>query len=135
MSQGVPIVNGQNPKPKSPSCWTVGCGFWIIILIFSMFAIPRDKNGNVVEKTKTKQEIKLEKVKQAEVNKRFTAINKIITDAGGQMEVSNVTISITLPGAVSEYEAERVAKMVSDRTGTFHVVRVYDNAGLLRARL
>ena len=135
MSQGVPIVNGQNPKPKSPSCWTVGCGFWIIILVISMFAIPRDKNGNVVEKTKTKQEIKLEKVKQAEVNKRFTAINKIITDAGGQMEVSNVTISITLPGAVSEYEAERVAKMVSDRTGTFHVVRVYDNAGLLRARL
>lgn len=135
MNQGVPVRDVKNPKSKSPSCWTLGCGFWIIMFVVTMFSIPRDKNGKVVEKTKTNQEIKLEKAKQAEINKRFTAINKIITDAGGQMEVSNATISITLPGAVSEYEAERVAKMVSDRTGTFHVVRVYDNAGLLRARL
>ncbi len=120
---------------KNPSCWTVGCGFWIVIFAIAMFSVPRDKNGKVVEQTKTPQQIKIEKQKQAEVNKRFATIRKIISDSGGQMEVSNATISITLPGAVSEYEAERIAKMVSDRTGTFHVVRVYDNAGLLRARL
>lgn len=120
---------------KNPSCWTVGCGFWIIIFIIAMFAVPRDKDGKVVEQVKTPQQIKLEKQQQAEIDKRFSIINKIISDSGGQMEVNNSTIRITLPGAVSEYEAQRVAKMVSDRTGTSHIVRVYDNAGLLRARL
>lgn len=119
---------------KNPSCWTVGCGFWIVIFIISMFAVPRDNNGKVVEQTKSPQQIKQEKQQQAEIDKRFSIIKKIISDSGGQMEVSNSTIRITLPGAVSEYEAQRVAKMVSDRTGTFHVVRVYDDAGLLRAK-
>ena len=119
---------------KNPSCWTVGCGFWIVIFIISMFAVPRDNNGKVVEQTKSPQQIKQEKQQQAEIDKRFSVIKKIISDSGGQMEVSNSTIRITLPGAVSEYEAQRVAKMVSDRTGTFHVVRVYDDAGLLRAK-
>ena len=132
---GVPIRNAQNVKSKTPSCWTVGCGFWIVVFVFAMFLVPRDSTGKVIEKQKTAEELKTEKKQQLETAKRLKAIGDIISASGGTMEVSSSTIRITLPGAVSEYEAQRVAKMVSDRTGTFHVIRVYDNAGLLRAKI
>ena len=67
------------------------------------------------------------------MDKRLSVIKKICNESGYDMEVNNSTISITVPGAISEYEAQRIAKSISDRSD--HIVRVYDNAGLLRARL
>jgi hypothetical protein len=118
---------------KKPSCWTVGCGFWIFVFVVSAFLIPRDSNGKVIEHKKSVEEIKQEKRQKADMDKRLSTIKKICNESGYDMEVNNSTISITVPSAISEYEAQRIAKSISDRTD--HIVRVYDNAGLLRARL
>jgi hypothetical protein len=118
---------------KKPSCWTVGCGFWIVVFVMSAFLIPRDSNGKVIEHKKSVEEIKQEKRQKADMDKRLSTIKKICKESGYDMEVNNSTISITVPGAISEYEAQRIAKSISDRSD--HIVRVYDNAGLLRARL
>lgn len=120
---------------KKPSCLGIGCGFFIVMFIVSAFMVPRDSSGKIIEETKTAEQIKQEKIKQAEVNKRLSTIKKIANESGYSMEVDRYAIRITVPGAISEYEAQRIAKTISDRTGTTHVVRVYDNAGLLRARL
>ena len=118
---------------KKPSCWTVGCGFWIVVFVMSAFLIPRDSNGKVIEHKKSVEEIKQEKRQKADMDKRLSTIKKICKESGYDMEANNSTISITVPGAISEYEAQRIAKSISDRSD--HIVRVYDNAGLLRARL
>ena len=118
---------------KKPSCWTVGCGFWIVMFVVSAFLVPRDSSGKVIEHKKSAEEIIQEKKQKADMNKRLSVIKKICQDSGYDMEVNSSTISITVPGAISEYEAQRIAKSISDRTD--HIVRVYDNAGLLRARL
>jgi gas vesicle protein len=122
---------------KKPSCWSVGClsliGLWIFGGIVGFIAVPRDKNGKVIEHKKSAEEIKQEQKQKADMDKRLSVIRKICKDSGYDMEVNNSTISITVPGAISEYEAQRIAKSISDRTD--HIVRVYDNAGLLRARL
>lgn len=48
MNQGVPIREGQNPNPKSPSCWTIGCagliGFWILSGIVGACSSALNKN-------------------------------------------------------------------------------------------
>jgi len=122
---------------KKPSCWSVGClsliGLWIFGGIVGFIAVPRDKNGKVIEHKKSAEEIKQEKRQKSDMNKRLSTIKKICKESGYDMEVNNSTISITVPSAISEYEAQRIAKSISDRTD--HIVRVYDNAGLLRARL
>ncbi len=122
---------------KKPSCWSVGClsliGLWIFGGVVGFIAVPRDKNGKVIEYKKSAEEIKQEQKQKADMDKRLSVIRKICKDSGYDMEVNNSTISITVPGAISEYEAQRIAKSISDRTD--HIVRVYDNAGLLRARL
>jgi hypothetical protein len=118
---------------KKPSCWAVGCGFWIVMFVITAFLVPRDSSGKVIEHKKSAEEIKQEQKQKADMDKRLSVIRKICQDSGYDMEVSNSTISITVPGAISEYEAQRIAKSISDRSD--HIVRVYDNAGLLRARL
>jgi hypothetical protein len=133
MNSGVPIRTEQNSRIKTPSCWTVGCGFWIVVFVMSAFLIPRDSNGKIIEHKKSVEEIKQEKRQKADMDKRLSTIKKICKESNYDMEVNNTTISITVPGAISEYEAQRIAKSISDRTD--HIVRVYDNAGLLRARL
>ncbi len=133
MNSGVPVRREQNTHKKNPSCWTIGCGFWIIIFIATAFLVPRDSNGKVIEHKKTAEEIQQEKRQKADMEKRLSTIKKICNESGYDMEVNNSTISITVPSAISEYEAQRIAKSISDRTD--HIVRVYDNAGLLRARL
>jgi hypothetical protein len=133
MNSGVPIRTVQSSRTKTPSCWTVGCGFWIVVFVMSAFLIPRDSNGKVIEHKKSVEEIKQEKRQKADMDKRISTIKKICKESGYDMEVNNTTISITVPSAISEYEAQRIAKSISDRTD--HIVRVYDNAGLLRARL
>jgi hypothetical protein len=118
---------------KKPSCWTVGCGFWIFMFVIAAFLVPRDSNGKVIEHKKTAEEIKQEKKQKTDMDKRLSIIKKICQESGYAMEANSTTISITVPSAISEYEAQRIAKSISDRTD--HIVRVYDNAGLLRARL
>ena len=63
MNNGVPIRDGQNPNPKSPSCFTIGCvgliGFWIICGIIGSIssAFNKDKPKSEVASTiETKDE-------------------------------------------------------------------------------
>ena len=48
MNSGVPIREGQNPNPKPPSCWTIGCvgllGFWIFCGIVGSCSSALNKN-------------------------------------------------------------------------------------------
>jgi hypothetical protein len=63
MNNGVPIRDGQNPNPKSPSCFTIGCfgliGFWIICGIIGSIssAFNKDKpKSEVASNIETKDE-------------------------------------------------------------------------------
>lgn len=69
-----------------------------------------------------------------ETRQRLEIVGNIIAQNGGRMTVQMSTVRIYLPGAVSEYDAERVAKMAGDRIGLGYTVRVYDNADLQRAQ-
>lgn len=69
-----------------------------------------------------------------ETRQRLEVVGNIIAESGGRMTVQMSTVRIYLPGAVSEYDAERVAKMAGDRIGIGYTVRVYDNAELQRAQ-
>jgi hypothetical protein len=65
---------------------------------------------------------------------RIEAVRKIVTEAGGQIEVSSSTIRVSMPGPIEEYPAQRLAKVIGDRVGPGMVIRVLDDAGIERAK-
>ena len=63
-----------------------------------------------------------------------TEIRPLIEQAGAKLIYTNPHIlRIQLPGPVSEYEAERLAKSVLDRLPNGTAVKVLDDVGILRA--
>ena len=65
-----------------------------------------------------------------------TEIRPLIEQAGARLIYTNPHIlRIQLPGPVSEYEAERLAKSVLDRLPNGTAVKVLDDVGILRAEV
>ena len=137
MIQGVPVRNTKNPNPpkKNKLGIVLGAvaGIWFIFGIISPFQTAKDEAVLKKEiETDAKQDEALQKKRDEIVIKNINAIGKMIADGGGSMQVKDNIIKVRMPSGISEYDAQRMAKVIYDKVG-IGIVQIYDDAGLKRA--
>lgn len=130
------LHNSSVPKKSKTNKFAIGCvslfGVYFLFSLVSTFQQARD-TAQKIKTEKAPQEIAQQKQKEKILKQNFNSINEIISGLGGSVEISNRIVKVHMPGPVSEYDAKRLAKVISDKIGDDFIVKIYDDAGLIRA--
>ena len=108
----------------------------LVLIVGGLFVMNNLYKGGARNREAAEAKSKAKQAQELLQDTQFveTEIRPLIEQAGAKLIYTNPHIlRIQLPGPVSEYEAERLAKSVLDRLPNGTAVKVLDDVGILRA--